>query len=366
MEFRSYRSVAMQSLEIGAAPLSRDTFPVWAGHDDRMKFLLGYAVMAPSRHNAQPWMFEIEGDEVRLYADRSRSLPICDPDGRELVMGCGAALQNLRLAAAHFGYATSCEIVARPCDDLLARVRLEERQPATLGIEELFAAIPHRRTNRLPFEIREPPPGLVAGLCREAGAEGASLRPVEDPQRVAVAELIAEGDRLQWGSARFRSEVAEWTRVNTTRRGDGMPGYSSGMSDAASLFLSLVLRLADSGPAEASRDRRRALGSPVLLVLSTRGDETRDWLAAGEALQRILLDATASGLYASYFNQPIETAGLCARLREVLGETGHPQVMFRLGYGPEMRPPPRRPVQAVLRAVAQTPAPRQLLATTRR
>jgi len=356
----------MQSLEIGAAPLSRDTFPVWAGATDRITFLLGYAVMAPSRHNSQPWIFEIEGEEVRLYADQARSLPVCDPDGRELVMGCGAALQNLRLAAAHFGYATSCEVVTRPRDDLLARLRLEERHAATPRIEELFAAIPHRRTSRLPFEARPPPPGLVAELCREAGAEGASLRPVEEPHRVAVAELIAEGDLLQWGSARFRAELAEWSRFNATRRSDGVPGYASGMSDAASLLHPLFLRLADAGPAEASRDRRRALGCPVLLVLSTPGDETRDWLAAGEALERILLDATANGLQASYFNQPIEAAGLRARLREVLGETGHPQVMFRLGYGPEIRPPPRRPVQAVLRAVAPEPAPPLPLATRRR
>ncbi len=355
----------MQSLEIGAAPLSRDTFPVWAGPPDRIRFFLGYAVMAPSRHNTQPWIFEIEGDEVRLYADRSRSLPVCDPDGRELVVACGAALQNLRLAAAHFGYTTSCEIVARPQDDLLARLRLEERHAATPRIEELFAAVPRRRTNRLPFDVREPPPGLLATLCREAAAEGASLRVVEDAQRPAVAELIAEGDRLQWGRARYRAEVAGWTRMNATRRGDGMPGYSSGMSDAASLFHALVLRLADSGPAEASRDRRRALGSPVLLVLSTVGDGARDWLAAGEALERILLGATASGLHASYFSQPIETADLRSRLREVLGETGHPQVMFRLGYGLEMRPPPRRPVQEVLRAVAPEPAMPSPLAKVR-
>lgn len=355
----------MQSLEIGAAPLSRETFPVWAGPSERIRFFLGYAVMAPSRHNSQPWVFEIEGDEVRLFADRTRALPVCDPDGREMVMACGAALQNLRVAAAHFGYTTSCEVLCRPSDELLARVRLEERHPATPGTEDLFAAIPRRRTNRLPFEGREPPTGIVAALCREAGSEGASLRPVEEPQRVAAAELVAEGDRLQWGSARFRSEVASWTRVNATRRGDGIPGYASGMGDAASLLHPLVMRLADPGPAEASRDRRRALGSPVLLVLSTPGDEARDWLAAGEALERILLGAMASGLQASYFNQPIEAADLRPRLREVLGETGHPQVMLRLGYGPPMRPTPRRPVEAVLRTVAAEPAAPRPLATRR-
>ena len=52
-------------------------------------------------------MFEIEGDEVRVYADAARALSRRDPDGRQLVMSCGAALVNLRLAAHHFGHATS-------------------------------------------------------------------------------------------------------------------------------------------------------------------------------------------------------------------------------------------------------------------
>jgi hypothetical protein len=76
----------------------------------------------------------------------------------------------------------------------------------------------------------------------------------------------------------------------------------------------------------------------------------------------VLLRATASGLYASYFNSAIEEPELRVRLREVLGETGSPQVMFRLGYGLEVRPTPRRPVDAVLRGLQEAPAAPQPLA----
>jgi nitroreductase len=334
----------------GHTVASEKVFPAWAGPAERLRFLLGYAVFAPSRHNTQPWLFEIEGDEIRVYADLDRALPATDPDGRELVMACGCAMQNLRIAASHYGYATSMEVVpGHRRDGLLARLRLEERQASTPESEELFQAIPRRRTNRLPLDGREPPEGLVAVLVREARREGVWLRPIEEHHRRPVAELVAEGDRVQWASPRFRSELAAWTRPNGTARRDGMPGYTHGMSDAAALLQPLLLRLRNPGRSEADRDRRRTLGSKALLLLTMPRDGKSEWFAAGEALQRVLLRATSAGLSASYLNQPIEVAELRNRLRQVIGEPGQPQVMLRLGYGLEVRSPPRRPVDTVLR-----------------
>jgi hypothetical protein len=340
----------------GLASGAERAFPTWAGAAERLRFLLHWAVLAPSRHNAQPWLFEIDGDELRVYADPSRALPVADPDGRQQLMSCGAAIVNLRLAAGHFGHATSAEVIAgHRRDGLLARVRLEERSASTPDAEEMFQAIHRRRTNRLPLDGREPPEGLVTSLLREARREGAGLRPVDESERRAVAELIAEGDRRQWASPRFRAELAAWTRSNSTLRRDGMPGYALGMSDAAALVQRLVVRFRDFGPEEAERDRRRATGCRALLVLSTPRDGKAAWIAVGEALQRVLLRATASGLFASWFSQPIEDAELRRRLRDVLAEPHLPQVVFRLGYGLQVRPVPRRPVDEMLRRLESGP-----------
>jgi nitroreductase len=340
----------------GIAGGAEQAFPVWGGPAERLRFFLQWGVLAPSRHNAQPWAFEIEGDELRVYADASRALAAADPDGRQLIMSCGAAIANVRLAAAHFGHATSTEVIAaHRRDGLLACVRLEERRASTPEVEEMFQAIPRRRTNRLPLDGRDPPEGLVTSLLREARREGAWLRPVEETERHAVAELVAEGDHVQWSSSRFRAELAAWTRPNGTLRRDGMPGYALGMSDAAAMLHPLLRRFTNPAREEAARDRRRAAGCKALLVLSTARDGKSEWIAAGEALQRILLRATACGLYASYFAQPIETPDLRRRLCELLGDPGAPQVMLRLGYGLDVRPVPRRPVDDVLRRVDAGP-----------
>ena len=233
---------------MASAPDSAGTVLSAGGKAERLRHMLSYAVLAPSRHNTQPWIFEIQGDEVHVHADASRSLPATDPDGRELVMACGAAIQNLRVAATHFGFATSLEVVPGVRrDGLLARVRLEERCASRPEIEELFQAIPRRRTNRLPLDGREPPEGLVAALVRDARREGAWLRPVEAHQRRAVADLVAEGDAAQWSSGRFRAELAAWTRTNGTTRRDGMPGYAHGLSDAAALVAPWRVRFTNAG-----------------------------------------------------------------------------------------------------------------------
>jgi nitroreductase len=336
--------------------------PVWGGPAERLRFLLGYAVLAPSRHNAQPWIFEIEGDEARLYADPGRSLAVADPRDREKLMGCGAALLNLRVAAAHFGFATSVEVVAGSRrDGMLARLRLEERRPAGTDEEELFRAIPVRRTCRLPLDGRDLPAGLVARLAREAAREGAVLRPVEEAERQAVAELVADADLRQWHDRAFRTEFAAWTRSAGSHSGDGMPGSALGLSEVATLLQPLLLRVADPGALEADRDRRRVLVARALLCLSSRGDLPADWVVAGQALQRVLLRAAAHGLQACYLDQPVEVPELRERLRGLLGERAHPQLLFRLGYGVELPATPRRPVDEVLRRMTPLPPPPQAL-----
>jgi nitroreductase len=336
--------------DVAAFHAQSRAFPARGRPAERLRFLLHWAVLAPSRHNTQPWAFEVDDDEVRVYADASRTLRIADPDGRQLVMACGAAIVNLRLAALHFGHASSLEILpAHRRDGLLARVRLEERTATSEDAEELFQAIPRRRTNRMPLDGREPPQGLVTALLRDARREGVALRPVDDLQRRAVAELVAEADEHTWSNGKFRSELAGWTRTTGSARRDGMPGHALGMSDAAAFVLPLLARFASPAREEAERDRRRALATKALLVLSTPRDGEAEWVAAGEALQRVLLRATAAGLHASFFSHPIEQPGLRRRLADIVGDTGAPQILFRLGYGLDVRPTPRRAIDEVLR-----------------
>ncbi|HXA58007.1 MAG TPA: hypothetical protein VNW94_02490, partial [Streptosporangiaceae bacterium] len=61
-----------------------------------VRFAIEAAIWAPSVHNTQPWWFGTRdlgaGPVISLHADVERRLNVADPDGREMLIGCGAAL----------------------------------------------------------------------------------------------------------------------------------------------------------------------------------------------------------------------------------------------------------------------------------
>lgn len=323
-------------------------YPASHSDSEKLAFLLTYAVLAPSSHNSQPWRFRLTGGAAELLADRTRSLPVVDPEDRELTISCGAALYFLRAAIRHFGRRPLVETFPDPGEpDLLARVRLGPTERPTPEEELLFDAILRRRTNRSPFSDRMPPGWLLSALAEAAGDEGAWLRRVTGEEtRHAVADLVSEGDRLQLADRDFRAELARWLHPNRSHSRDGIPGHAVGMGDLASLMGPLVVRTFDTGKGQAAKDRQLAEGAPVLAVLGTDEDTRPAWLQAGQALARVLLRARSAQLWGAFLNQPIEVPKLRPRLAALVGG-GWPQLLLRMGYGNETAPTPRRPVSEV-------------------
>ena len=78
-------------------------FPNNSSSEEKLTFLLNYAILAPSSHNSQPWKFNVTKDEILVFVDKSRRLQVADADQRELYVSLGCALENLIIAADHFG-----------------------------------------------------------------------------------------------------------------------------------------------------------------------------------------------------------------------------------------------------------------------
>lgn len=334
-----------------SAAKRKPPFPANGSEKDRLRFLLGYAIQAPSSHNSQPWLFRLREDAVELHADRRRALPVVDPQDRELTMSCGAALDHLAVAARHFGRAPVVELLPDENDaDLLAVFRLGAAVTPEDEDRALFGAIPERRTTRHAFEQRRLPPRLQA-RCRELAArEGAELTLVADEATKAeIADLVAEGDRTQFAHAGFRRELAAWVHSRRSESRDGMSGEAFGVPDVLSPVGALVIRTFDLGNGVAAGDAKKIMaGSPLLAILSTPEDGVVHWLRAGRALSRVLLRLAADGATAAYLNQPLETPQLRPLLQDVIGTDHAPQLLLRFGYGPRTKASVRRPVSEVL------------------
>ncbi len=323
---------------------------------EQLQFLLRYAILAPSGHNTQPWLFRIVDDTVELYADRARALPVVDPDDRELIISCGAALATLEIAIRHFGHPAVLDVAPDPGNaDLLARITVADVEPTRRPRrhdrpyeDELFAAIAQRHSNRNAFWDRDVPGWLDQRMVIDASSHGVWLCLVRGENRAAVADLVAEADRIQMADKRFRRELAAWVHPNRSRTRDGMRGYGFGSTDLMSYAGPQVIRSFDLGKGQAAKDHELAQHSPLLAVFGTPRDDQQAWLSCGRALQRALLQARAAGVWSSHLNQPVEVEELRPRLAQIVGRPGeYPQLLLRFGFGSAVKAQPRRTVEEV-------------------
>ncbi|MGW1892521.1 Acg family FMN-binding oxidoreductase [Streptomyces sp. NPDC002004] len=306
------------------------------------------ATAAPSLHNAQPWSFRFLRDRgtLQLYADPSRALPVIDPAGRGLHLGCGAALFNLRVAAVAAGREPATRLLPDAGDpELLAEVDLSHA--AGDGTLALFHPAIHRRhTSRHPFLEDEIPDVLRDGLCGAAVLEGARLVFPDAWHARSVLELVHDAEGREAVDTAVRGEADRWLRTDpSTVASEGIPAEAFGPRQHGSTS---PVRDFGAGRTVPGRGWAPFEKRPQIAILGTVHDRPDDWLRAGQALERVLLQATLDGLVASLTSQPLEWPELRWTVRDPGSAMGHVQMVIRLGYGPEGHPTPRRPVEEVL------------------
>lgn len=314
---------------------------------EAVTWAVAYAVHAPSELNAQPWAFtSTTGDRpgtavVALLLDRSRLLPAVDPDEREAVLACGAALTNLLLVLHGAELATTVRLVpddARP--DLLAEVTVRGRAPEPAADRALRLAIPRRGSHRAGFTAGAVPADLVDHLVAQAASQAALVSVVDAAGRTALSALDGQALELLAQDEAVQQEAAAWSRTNTSTRRDGVPGYAHGQGTWQSFL--------DHASVEAPGAVVSA--APVLVVLGAPSDRRDAVLRAGMAMQGLLLAATDAGLAASFRNASLQVPELRRAVGRAVG-LDHPQVLMRLGYpdpAVPVRALPRRPARAVL------------------
>ncbi len=349
----------LQAPNFQAWNVSDSDFPTDGSDEEKLRFALNYAILAPSIYNTQPWKWKVNGNEVELYADRSRHLPVSDPEGRELLISCGASLEMLQLALRAFDCADITILLPEPDqNNLLARVRLAGHRVGSASDKQLFQTIQHRHTNRQVFDERVVPSSLLREMEVEARQAGAALHCITDvTERRNIVELIVRGAIITSSDADYRRERAHWMRANHSTQADGIPGRAMGLNEPQSVLQPLLMSILDGSEAQADHDWLLAGGAPALAVLSTEADTPRHWIAAGQALARVLLRAGHNEIVASFFNTPIEIAGLWPKLRalisknadgEISSRADFPQLLFRLGYAETVLPTPRRALNDVI------------------
>lgn len=318
--------------------------------------LVALATRAPSVHNTQPWQWAIANDRIALFADSSRQLTYADPDGRDLVISCGAALHHLHVAAAATGWKAQVRRMPNPYNDAqLANISFR-REQATPDALAALDALTRRRTDRRRPSSRPVPRESLDGLLALGPAAGVTIVAVVSPRaRAELLQILAEAEKAQRLNPDYVDEIVGWTG---REGGEGIPATSLLRRDSGTGSAQVPSRFPSGTLADHNPEAEPV--EPALLAICTSSDDTRSRLRAGEALSSILLTGTAGGFAMVPLSQAIEVDRTRRLLQdELLADAACPQIIVQVGWAhtadDQVPLTPRRPVDDVLGDVDSLP-----------
>lgn len=325
-------------------------FPYRGSSFDKLKFLLSYAILAPSGHNTQPWLFSINNETVEVYTNLKKRLFVMDPVSRELYLSIGACIANLLAASRSFGIEYEISYFPRGIsDELVARIEFKDVEKAEPKDEDTLRALVNRRNNREHY--------LPAIIDKKIQSEWYKCVPdssfrldlvSDNSTKLKLAEATAEGLKMAFKNRSFRKELADWLRNNYVYCEDGIPINTTDMP-VPSLIAASLVRLLDIGPVKAKNDKKKMIESPLIAVVSTREDGPLQWVRSGEVFENVQISASKNGIASAVLVAAVEEGELYKKIQQALNTNFRPQIVFRLGYAEKQSiHAPRVPVEKLL------------------
>jgi hypothetical protein len=276
--------------------------------------LVRAAILAANPHDSQPWLFHVTDTRIELYADTGRRIGLADPFLSELHIGLGCALENLLLAAPANGFTPQLTVFPDSTDAThVARVDLV---PGPTSSSDLYQAVPHRHTNRYPYDTHRPVAqatlDALGALNTDSMVQVFWVTDVSARQHLgnlmvqAAQAFVADKRLVQDDDRWFR---ATWQDVQRYR--DGITLDAAGLPD---LTRALGKILPPASPEQQHAYFLRGVQTQVqtagvlgmVAVRDKRDNERR--LRAGRLWQRMHLWATVQGLAMQPLNQLPEMA----------------------------------------------------------
>ncbi|MFD9891787.1 Acg family FMN-binding oxidoreductase [Amycolatopsis sp. NPDC059027] len=315
----------------------------WSAGD--VEVLARAVVRAPSVHNTQPWRLALPPGRAEVFERPDLALNRHDPDGRDRLISCGAALANLELAVRVLGRRAAITLPGSGTATLAGAVPVDGQEPPSAAELHAYQAISRRRSHRRPFAGARVPDEVADVVASAATRQGVAAALVRDDHLPALAGLFERAARVLRGDREYQAELAEWTAAwRPDGVGDGLLAPAHGL--AGPLWADLVParhRVPDQQTLLTRMEREH------LLFFVTAGDERADHVRAGIAMQQAWLAAVDAGLAASVLTQPLHVAPVREQVADRLRLPGMPQLVMRFGRPaePVARRTPRRPAAEV-------------------
>jgi hypothetical protein len=358
-----WRAIDQGVFAVGQGP-AYEPWQNWDQTEDDYRAMVQAATLAPNPHNTQPWLFQVSENQIDLHADPARNLGSVDPYRREMYLGLGCALENMRLAALSRGWKPDIRLMPPSNKDTHTASILLSTGNRT--ISPLYTAIPKRHTNRAAYAPQQLPADVFT--------EMATLKPEklrlfwlnEEPARSGFGSLNIQATEAFIADAEQSADSGCWFRHNWDEIQSSRDGITLDAQGNPALITTMGKILPPLSQEQNDQYWLQAIHTQVesapafgLIAIPERRDKAT-LLEAGMLYQRLHLWAITAGLAMQPLNQVVEridreislgeASTMDASLHALTDSSGWQVVMpFRIGYPTiEAQPSPRRSVEMVL------------------
>ncbi|MBI3151081.1 MAG: hypothetical protein HYZ21_03030 [Chloroflexi bacterium] len=329
----------------------------WRNADSPAERIVAAGILASNPHNSQPWLFRITDSTIDLFAVLERQIGVIDPFRREMYIGLGCALENMRLAAEAEGFSADIRLMPDPITEAhAASISLAMASPATSPSTEsrraLYSAIPNRHTNRAAYDTTHAvAENIFSGIdalvtendVRLFWFKDESARAKFGEVAISAAEaLIADEGQSMDSHTWWRQD---WDELQESA--DGITLDAQGLGSVITPLAKFMPDLSRPSNDEAFVKNVREVMVPTAAafgILAIRdGMDNTQRLQCGQVWQRIHLFGTTQGLAMQPLNQMCERVDRERQLgieavfgravSELVGDDQWQTIMpFRLGY----------------------------------
>jgi nitroreductase len=269
--------------------------------------VIEYAARAPSKHNTQPWKFQIAADTIALFPDFSRSLAVTDSDNHALYISLGCALENLIIAANEFNYLAKPDTGTNE-NGLFVRVLLYEG--GKIEKSGLFDYIVKQQVTRSKYNPRRIPYGILRELSGDTQGEGVHLRLFLNETEIrSLIPYIINGNKQQSGNRLYVKELVTWFRFSEKEaklKGDGLWSASFGLTAMGRFIGPVCMKMPVSSVRESRRPTELILTSSGLVMFLVEKNNPVHWVRLGQCFQRFGLKAAKYHISYAHLNMPHE------------------------------------------------------------
>lgn len=316
-----------------------------------IKKLIHYATLAPSGHNTQPWLFSLSDDTIEIKPDYKRRLPVVDPDDHALFISLGCALENLIIAANHFGFI--CDIKYDLFQEKSEVIKIKLAKSNDAKDNSLFDEISNRQSTRNKYN-RIPLPGSDLLSLNEAARQGGIIVKIftQEKDIEPLIGFVKQGNILQFCNKMFVNELVSWIRFSKSyaeRTRDGIRSAVIGAPSIPQWFGKLIMKF-NSGEKEANKCEDAIRNSSGLVLFISEDNSKQNWINIGRSFERFALKTTQLGLKHAHLNMPCEEVEVRKKLQKYLGlpEEQQPLLLLRIGYSDPLPKSFRRNVEEVI------------------